>query len=60
VAELSIEDIVEEVLAPLGLPLIYGRPVGHGKHHATVPLGAIATLDADAGTLVVDEVVTSD
>ena len=32
----------------------------HGKHHATVPLGARATLDADAGTLVVDEVVTSD
>ncbi len=60
IAELSAEDIVEEVLAPLGLPLIFGVPIGHGKHHATVPLGALATLDADAGTLVVDEVVTSD
>jgi muramoyltetrapeptide carboxypeptidase len=60
IAELSAEDIVEEVLAPLGLPLIFGLPVGHAKHHATVPLGALATLDADAGTLVVDEVVTSD
>ena len=60
IAELSAEDIVEEVLAPLGLPLIFGLPIGHGKHHATVPLGALATLDADAGTLLVDEVVTSD
>jgi muramoyltetrapeptide carboxypeptidase len=59
IAELSAEDIVEEVLAPLGLPLIFGLPIGHNKHHATVPLGALATLDADAGTLVVEEVVTS-
>ena len=60
IAELSAEDIVEEVLGPLGLPLIFGLPVGHNKHHATVPLGALATLDADAGTLVVEEVVTAD
>ena len=60
IAELSTEDIVEEVLGTLGLPLIFGLPIGHGKHHATVPLGALATLDADAGTLVVEEVVTAD
>ena len=48
------------MLAPLGLPLIFGLPIGHNKHHATVPLGALATLDADAGTLVVEEVVTAD
>jgi muramoyltetrapeptide carboxypeptidase len=60
IAELSAEDIVEEVLGPLGVPLIFGLPIGHGKHHATVPLGALATLDADAGSLVVEEVVTAD
>jgi muramoyltetrapeptide carboxypeptidase len=60
IGELSAEDIVEEVLGPLGLPLVLGLPIGHGKHHATVPLGGLATLDADAGTLVVEEVVTSD
>jgi muramoyltetrapeptide carboxypeptidase len=60
IAELSTEDIVEEVLGPLGVPLIFGLPIGHGKHHATVPFGAMATLDADAGTLVVEEVVTAD
>ncbi|HEX3429222.1 MAG TPA: hypothetical protein VHS36_10475, partial [Candidatus Limnocylindrales bacterium] len=60
IAELSTEDIVEEVLGPLGLPLIFGLPIGHNKHHATVPLGALATLDADKGTLIVEEVVTAD
>jgi muramoyltetrapeptide carboxypeptidase len=60
IAELSTEDIVEEVLGPLGLPLIFGLPVGHNKHHATVPFGALATLDADQGTLIVEEVVTAD
>ena len=58
--ELSVEDIAEELLGPLGVPVIVGLPIGHGKHHATVPLGAMATLDADAGTLVVEEVVTAD
>lgn len=58
--ELSIEDVYEELLGPLGVPVIAGLPIGHGKHHATVPIGATATLDADAGTLVVDEVVTAE
>jgi muramoyltetrapeptide carboxypeptidase len=58
--ELSVEDIAEELLGPLGVPVVVGLPIGHGKHHATVPLGALATLDADAGTLVVEEVVTAD
>ncbi len=57
--ELSLEDVVEELLGQLGVPVVMGLPIGHGKHHATVPLGAMATLDADAGTLVVEEVVTA-
>jgi muramoyltetrapeptide carboxypeptidase len=58
--ELSVEDIAEDLLGPPGVPVIVGLPIGHGKHHATVPLGAMATLDADAGTLIVEEVVTAD
>lgn len=57
--DMSIEDVLEEVLGPLGIPCIYGLPIGHGKHHATVPHGAMAMLDADAGRLVVEEVVTA-
>ena len=58
--DMSVEDVLEEVIGPLGVPCIYGLPIGHGKHHATVPHGAQATLDADAGTLTVTEVVTAD
>jgi muramoyltetrapeptide carboxypeptidase len=58
--ELSVEDVLEDLIAPLGIPCIYGLPIGHGKHHATVPNGAMAMLDADAGRLVVEEIVTSE
>ena len=58
--ELSMEDVLEELLGPLGIPVIYGLPVGHGKYHATIPIGAEGVLDADAGTLTVTEVVTAD
>jgi muramoyltetrapeptide carboxypeptidase len=51
----SIEDVLERCLAPLGVPVLYKLPLGHGKHLATVPLGVQATLDADGQTLTVDE-----
>lgn len=51
----SIEDVLEQRLEPLGVPVLYKLPLGHGKHLATLPLGVPATLDADARTLVIDE-----
>jgi muramoyltetrapeptide carboxypeptidase len=51
----SIEDVLEEHLEPLGVPVLYKLPLGHGKHLATLPLGVSATLDADARTLTIDE-----
>jgi muramoyltetrapeptide carboxypeptidase len=47
----SLEDVLEVHLEPLGVPVLYKLPLGHGKHLATVPLGVVATLDADARTL---------
>jgi len=35
------------------VPVIGGLPVGHGVGQLTVPVGAPATLDATAGTLIV-------
>jgi muramoyltetrapeptide carboxypeptidase len=58
--ELSLEDVLEELLLPLGVPVIQGLPVGHEKHHATVPYGVEAVLDADAGVLRFEEPVTAD
>ena len=52
---MSIEDLLERYLEPLGVPVLYRLPLGHGKHLAAIPLGVTATLDADAGTLAIDE-----
>ena len=38
-SSLSIEEILDELIAPLGIPAIANVPVGHGKHMATIPLG---------------------
>jgi muramoyltetrapeptide carboxypeptidase len=54
-ASRSIEDVLEEHLAPLGVPVLYKLPLGHGKHLASLPLGVRCTLDADARSLTVDE-----
>jgi muramoyltetrapeptide carboxypeptidase len=51
----SLEDVLEEHLGQLGVPVVYKLPIGHGKHLATVPLGVRATLDADARTLTIDQ-----
>ncbi len=51
----SLEDVLEERLEPLDVPVLYRLPLGHGKHLATLPLGVTATLDADARTLTIDE-----
>lgn len=50
----SLEDVLEEHLGALGVPVIYGLPLGHGDHLATVPIGVQATLDAEARTLTID------
>jgi muramoyltetrapeptide carboxypeptidase len=50
----SIEDVLEHHLEPLGVPVVYKLPLGHGKHLAALPLGVRATLDADARTLTLE------
>jgi muramoyltetrapeptide carboxypeptidase len=52
---LSIEEILDELIAPLGIPAIANVPAGHGKHMATIPLGVRARLDGDAKTLEILE-----
>jgi muramoyltetrapeptide carboxypeptidase len=51
----SVEDVLEERLSPLGVPVLYKLPLGHGNHLATLPLGVAATLDAGARRLTIDE-----
>jgi muramoyltetrapeptide carboxypeptidase len=51
----SLRTLVEDRLAPLGVPLLLGVPVGHADRNLALPFGVPAMLDADAGTLVLRE-----
>ena len=53
----TLADVLRHWLAPLGVPVLGGLPVGHGLNPASVPLGTSATLDVPAGTLTVDPAV---
>jgi muramoyltetrapeptide carboxypeptidase len=52
---LSVEEILDELIGPLGIPAIANVPCGHGKHMATMPLGAKARIDGTGKTLEVTE-----
>jgi muramoyltetrapeptide carboxypeptidase len=43
--------VLSERLAPLGVPVLGGLPVGHGPVQLSLPLGAEVALDATRGTL---------
>jgi muramoyltetrapeptide carboxypeptidase len=51
----SMEDVFERHFEPMGIPVLFNLPLGHGKHLATIPLGVTATVDADARALTIDE-----
>ncbi|MCX6017559.1 MAG: LD-carboxypeptidase [Chloroflexi bacterium] len=51
----SLEDVLGERCRALGIPAVMGLMIGHIDDQATVPLGCMAELDADAGTLTLLE-----
>jgi len=55
----SLEDLLLERFAKLGVPALSGLSFGHIEQKLTLPLGVRATLDADAGTLSLDEPAVS-
>lgn len=56
---LTIEQIWQDILVPLGKPTIIGFPFGHVTHPLTLPFGVRARLDATAGTLTLLEPAVS-
>ncbi|MDG4827235.1 LD-carboxypeptidase [Asanoa sp. WMMD1127] len=44
-------------LGDLGVPVLGGLPIGHGPGQLSVPVGALATVDATAGRLTVEAAV---
>ena len=54
-SDTDIEDVFNYYFADLGVPVLYGLPLGHTEDTATIPMGARARLDADEKKLVVLE-----
>ena len=52
--ERTVDDVLDARLGNLGVPVLYGLPVGHGETMVTLPLGVEATLDADSRGVTVD------
>jgi muramoyltetrapeptide carboxypeptidase len=50
----SIEQVLRERTADLGIPVLTGLPAGHIDDNLELPFGTRVTLDADAGTLFFD------
>lgn len=49
----SYEDLITEVLVPLGKPLLTNLASGHGKYKAAIPIGAVVNLNTIQNTLTV-------
>jgi muramoyltetrapeptide carboxypeptidase len=54
-AGLRLADVLVDRLSDVGVPVLSDLPIGHIDEQWTLPLGAQATLDADARTLTIGE-----
>lgn len=55
----SLEEIFHQRFNSDGPPVLRGLMIGHITHQSTIPIGAAAELDADAGTLTLLEAAVS-
>ncbi len=48
---LTLDEVFDDYFKPLGVPVFSGASFGHIRKKWTLPIGASAEMDADAGTL---------
>ncbi len=51
----SIEDVLGDYLRPLGIPVLYGLPLGHTRDLATLPIGVNTYLNGDEKKFIIKE-----
>ena len=51
--DLTMDEVLQERLGSLGVPLVAGLPVGHGQPNLALPQGRLAQLDGQRGSLAV-------
>ena len=54
-AGFSLGEVADAIFGDLNIPVLAGLTIGHTDDQLTLPLGVMATLDAEAGTLEVKE-----
>lgn len=47
----TARDVLEEALRPLGVPLVWDLPFGHGEANVAWPFGVRGRIDGDTGTV---------
>lgn len=47
----TVEEVLRDRLSDLGIPVVWELPFGHDGCNAALPVGVVATLDADDGSL---------
>lgn len=50
----SVDEVLRDRLGDLGIPVVSNLPFGHEAPNAALPVGMMATLDADEGVLAVN------
>ncbi|MFG6442421.1 S66 peptidase family protein [Roseateles sp. LKC17W] len=48
---LTLDEVFDDYFLPLNVPVFRGAAIGHIRRKLTVPVGALAEMDAEAGTL---------
>jgi muramoyltetrapeptide carboxypeptidase len=48
---LTLDEVFDDYFLPLNIPVYRGAMIGHIKRKLTIPIGAEAEIDADAGTI---------
>lgn len=51
----TFHEVIMQHIQPLGIPAFYGAMIGHIENKLTVPLGIKATMDAEKGTIALEE-----
>ena len=52
---LTLEEVLDEHVRPLGIPAYQGAMIGHQDRQFTIPIGTLVELDAAAGTITMLE-----
>jgi muramoyltetrapeptide carboxypeptidase len=55
---LSLGEVLDSILGSQKTPVLTGLTIGHTSDQLTLPLGVMATLDADKGELTITEAAT--